>query len=141
MPAQWSRPALALILGVRPISPQQTSRILSRNPRASTSSMNAHRVVERPPNVAHALDHRGVVLIGVHVPDEVGGDGDEAGAALGQPTHGSINLQDYSRAQCIAVGCSTFANAIDAINFEVSTDQLDLFEMSNASATVPVSVW
>ena len=46
----------------------------------------AHRVVERPPNVAHALDHRGVVLIGVHAPDKVGGDGDEAGAALGQPT-------------------------------------------------------
>ncbi len=40
-PAQCSRPPRAFTLGVRPISPQQTSRILSRNPRASTSSMNA----------------------------------------------------------------------------------------------------
>ncbi len=44
----------------------------------------AHRMVERRADVAHALDHRGVVRVGVHVPHEVGGDGDEARAALGQ---------------------------------------------------------
>ena len=44
----------------------------------------AHRMVERRADVAHALDHRGVVRVGVHVPHKVGGDGDEARAALGQ---------------------------------------------------------
>ena len=38
---QWSRPPRLLRRGLRPISPQQTRRILSDNPRASQSRMNA----------------------------------------------------------------------------------------------------
>ena len=42
----------------------------------------AHGVVERWGHVAHAFGHRGVVDVGVHVPDEVRRDGDEPGPAF-----------------------------------------------------------
>ena len=42
-------------------------------------------VVEGRAHVAHPLDHRRVVLVGVHVPDEVGRHRDEAAAALAEP--------------------------------------------------------
>ena len=42
------------------------------------------RVVEGAADVFHACGEGGVIDVGVHVPDEAGGDGDEAGSAFAE---------------------------------------------------------
>ena len=89
----------------------------------------AYGVVKWPANVAHALDHRGVVLIGVHVPDEVGGDGDEAGAALGQPPREQHQLAEAVYVLNVARSVvPLFADAIDVhqLRSVVALDQLGI---------------
>ena len=79
---QWSRPPWLLICGVRPISPHTTSKIFSDKPRIQVVDQHGQGVIERPAHVVHAFGHGGVVDVGMHVPDEVRGDRDEAATAL-----------------------------------------------------------
>ena len=135
--------ALALIRGVRPISPQTTSRILSSRPRACRSSMKRRQgVVERRAHVAHALDHRGVVDVGVHVPDEVGRDRHEAAAALAQPAGQQQQLAE--RLGVVDVVVVVVPLPVDRVGPDqrrrvVAGDESRVFAArSNASARPPV---
>ena len=90
----------------------------------------AHRMVERRADVAHALDHCGVVRVGVHVPHEVGGDGDEARAALSQAPGEQQQLAEAVHVLGIArMVVPLFADARDIhkLRCVVSLDHIGVF--------------
>ena len=96
---QWLRPPLALMRGVAAhFTTADQQNLIAESACFDIVKECGDRVVEWRPHVTHAFFDAGVVLVGVHVPHKVCGDGDKACARFAQPPR-----HQHQFAECLAV--------------------------------------